>query len=378
MPLAGTFDVLDFGEVLTLLARRSSTGRLQVRTGSMHGLIWLAGGQATAAEIGSTSGGETKNKWRSQIEDICFDALRSPRGSFEFQPEDEVAAPAGPRVDLETLLENGRKRLQMWHEVESVIHSFEAVPRLAEALAEDSITVKPDSWRVLVAIDGRRNVAALAKRLDIELLEFCQLLKPLFQSGAVMLEHPDGWLKSLPKVRLDVGDLDPALVVDPGDPEESMAVVSVSSTVTPSGTTRNGPGPAGAGTAAAAGSSGNGGLGVHPIGRQLPPAGSTGPAAATGDQGVASPPPPGAPAAAVTLSPTGPAAATPPKAAVTAHETGTSDSREGDRNANEAGPAAPAVDPAAPTGGSEGKPNAPRRRLRGRGRARPADSDRDG
>jgi hypothetical protein len=128
MPLAGTFDVLDFGEVLSLLARQSAAGRLQVRTASMRGVIWLADGRATAAEIGSTTG-ETRNKWRNQIEDICFDALRSPRGSFEFHVEDVASVPAGPRVRLETLLANGRRRLEMWQEVESVIHSFEAVPR---------------------------------------------------------------------------------------------------------------------------------------------------------------------------------------------------------------------------------------------------------
>ena len=86
MPLAGTFDVLDFGEVLSLLARRSATGRLHVRTVSMQGVIWVAEGRATAAEVHNSAGGETRHRWRNQIEDICFDALRSPRGSFEFQP----------------------------------------------------------------------------------------------------------------------------------------------------------------------------------------------------------------------------------------------------------------------------------------------------
>lgn len=236
MPLAGSFDVLDFAEVLGLLSRRSSTGRLQVRTGSMHGTIWLSEGRATAAEIGGALGGETRTKWRNQIEDICFDALRSPRGSFEFHPEDEAVVPAGPRVRLETVLAAGRRRLEMWHEVEAVIHSFEAVPRLADNLSEESLTLDQERWRILIAVDGRRNVSALAKRLDTELLEFCQALKPLIESGAVVLEQPEGWLKSLPKVRLDSGmpvppDIDPETIVDPGSPEESLSVVNVSSTV---------------------------------------------------------------------------------------------------------------------------------------------------
>lgn len=239
MPLAGSFDVLDFGEVLGLLSRRSATGRLQVRTSSMHGTIWLAEGRATAAEIGGSGTSEVRHKWRNQVEDICFDALRSRRGSFEFHPEDAAVVPAGPRMRLETLLESGRKRLEMWHEVEAVIHSFEAVPRLADKLSDDSVTVDQEAWRVLVAIDGRRSVAAMAKRLDIELLAFCQLLKPLVESGAVVLEQPEGWLRSLPKVRLETGkELDPSHIIDPGSPDDGLAVLNVSSSVVSGGPTK--------------------------------------------------------------------------------------------------------------------------------------------
>jgi hypothetical protein len=239
MPLAGSFDVLDFGEVLSLLSRRSATGRLQLRTAAMHGTIWLSEGRATAAEIGGSVGGESRNKWRNQIEDICFDALRSPRGSFEFHPEDQAVVPAGPRVRLETVLASGKKRLEIWQEVESVIHSFEAVPRLAENLVDDSLTLSQDTWRILTSIDGRRTVSALAKRLDIELLEFCQALEPMITSGAVVLDQPEGWLKSLPKVRLEThpgpGEIDPSTIIDPGSPDESLSVLNVSSTVVGNG-----------------------------------------------------------------------------------------------------------------------------------------------
>lgn len=232
MPLAGTFDVLDFAEVLGLLARRGATGRLQVRTSSMHGTIWLAEGRATAADLG----GESRRKWRVAVEDLCFDALRSPRGSFEFHPEDVSAVPAGTRVRLETIVAAGKRRLEMWQEVETVIQSFEAVPRWAESLTAGGLTLDQDRWKVLVSIDGRRNVAALARRLDMELIDFCQLLKPLVESGAVELDQPEGWLKSLPKVRLDgdwPGGAPPVLPAGGAPPLEGVSVLNVGSMPAP-------------------------------------------------------------------------------------------------------------------------------------------------
>lgn len=214
MPLAGTFDVLDFGEVLGLLSRRGSTGRLAVRTSSMQGTIWTTEGRATAAEVTSQVGGDSKAKWQTQIEDICFDALRSPKGSFEFHPaEEEATVRAGSSVSLDEVVEAGRRRLEMWQDVESVIHSFEAVPRLAESI-DESVELDQEGWRILVAVDGRHNVASLAKRLGHDLLDYCQQLKPLVVSGAVILEQPDGWLKSLPKVRLDVTSRDGEVFID--------------------------------------------------------------------------------------------------------------------------------------------------------------------
>jgi Domain of unknown function (DUF4388) len=202
MPLAGTFDVLNFADVLGLLARQASTGRLHVRTESMQASVWLADGRAVVAEVANGGAADVKAKGRRLLEDICFDALKSPRGSFEFQAQDEVEHLSEDRIDLPSVVEAAQTRLEQWREVESVIQSFDAVPRLAPNLAEE-ITLDPERWKIFVAIDGRRNVLSLSRRLDIEILTFCALLKPLIEQGAVEMDHPKGRMKSLPKVRLD-------------------------------------------------------------------------------------------------------------------------------------------------------------------------------
>ncbi|MDE3206466.1 MAG: DUF4388 domain-containing protein [Acidobacteriota bacterium] len=202
MPLAGTFDVIDFAELVDLLIRKRSTGRLQIRTESVLASIWLGAGQSVMAEVTGMNTLELKTKGKSLLEDICFDALKSTRGSFEFVPQDEVERLSDERSDLQEALDAARDRLERWRRLEPVIKSLEAVPRLAESLG-GQITVDDDRWKVLVAIDGRRNVVSLARRLELEVLDFCEALQALIEQGAVEMHHPKGRVKNLPKVRLD-------------------------------------------------------------------------------------------------------------------------------------------------------------------------------
>ncbi len=217
MPLAGTFDVLDLADVLTLLARRGGSGRLYVRAGQLHGTIRLHDGSAVGAESNEGNRAEARRNWQPLLEDICFEALRAGRGSFEFQPE-ETEGSAGPRVDVETVISAARQRLTQWREVESVIPSLDAVPRLTEGLTADEVTLDRDRWRLLVNIDGRRSVSVLARRLDLTLLRFGQLLKPLVEDGAVILESAETRLTPLPTVRLEPETISSLMV--PAEPVE--------------------------------------------------------------------------------------------------------------------------------------------------------------
>lgn len=209
MQLAGTFDPDDFVEILELVARRRCSGRLAVRAGGLHGSVRLVDGDAAGAEASGSVLANSRSKWPVTLEYICFEVLRSAFGTFDLQPEEGVLAVPGSRVTLKEALDGGKRRLELWRQVEKVIHTVGAVPRLAESLPAD-ITVDRDSWTVLVALDGRRSVAALAKRFNRDILELCQVLEPLVTEGAVLLDQPEPGSKSLPKVRLDRGHGDPS------------------------------------------------------------------------------------------------------------------------------------------------------------------------
>ena len=141
-------------------------------------------------------------KWRGLLEDLCFEAMRTGRGSFDFQPDGVDAAP-GPRVKLDAVIRSARRRLAEWREVEALIPSLDAVPHLVEKLRQDSVTLDTKQWKLLVNIDGRRSVTGLARRLDMALIPVCQLLKSLIEANAIVLETTESKMKSLPVVRLD-------------------------------------------------------------------------------------------------------------------------------------------------------------------------------
>lgn len=65
MPLAGTFEVLDIGKVLDALARGSKSGRLQVRSGSVHATVLIKHGAAIGAE-GSAAPAVGSRSWRAR------------------------------------------------------------------------------------------------------------------------------------------------------------------------------------------------------------------------------------------------------------------------------------------------------------------------
>jgi hypothetical protein len=221
MSLTGTFEAPDFAEVLTLVARRSCTGRLSIRAGSMHATIRLNDGFAVGVEVSGGIWRESGRDWRASLEEAFLQVLRAGRGSFEFQPGDRFEVASVKPVKLPAVVAAATKRLAKWREVDSVIPSMSAIPQLAEGMVSATMSVDREQWRVIVAIDGRRTVAGVARRLNMDQLSLAQILKPLVEDGAVTLVGPESWSKSTLTKSLDV-----AGGADGADGAESTDVVA--------------------------------------------------------------------------------------------------------------------------------------------------------
>jgi hypothetical protein len=190
LALAGTFEVLGFDEVLELLAQHRCTGRLRVRVGAHHVLIGMREGRFVSAAAANTTRREGGQRWRQLLVEVCCEALRNRRGSFELEAGREVHAASGPPLSVDDVLDAARREVEAWERVIRVIPTVEAVPRLVERPRPDPLTLDPERWRLIVAMDGHHSVASLARRLRLDPLRCCELLASLVETGVVALELP--------------------------------------------------------------------------------------------------------------------------------------------------------------------------------------------
>ncbi len=219
MPLQGTFDVLDFTEVVHLISGQQLTGRLHVRSRSFGAHLFFEDGLLVGADQSEHQPAATTGDVRGRIEEVCFEMLDAERGSFEFQPGKPSTLPVGERFKVDEVLAQARRRLDEWHELQELIPSLDLQPRLVLDLARSEVTFDRERWRMLTSIDGRRNLRAIGRVLNLSDFDVCRVMRTLIEDGIVEL---DG-LGSLPASTRDAMPIVPA----PGAAGRSRATPSV-------------------------------------------------------------------------------------------------------------------------------------------------------
>lgn len=189
MPLLGTFDVLSFADVMSMLGQRRATGRLDVRTGKASAHFYLADGTVVDCDAPRWRTVEPHDA-RRRLETVCARLLPAERGTFQFQPGPNPRS-ASLHLEVRALLKGARRQLEDLRQLADVIPSLEARPVLTTQLAGGVVSVTSDQWRVLRMIDGRRNIRGLARTLDTGEIDVCRALKELLDTGLVTLEEAD-------------------------------------------------------------------------------------------------------------------------------------------------------------------------------------------
>lgn len=188
--LQGSFDTFDFPEVLALLSRKGQSGKLRMHSGTSQVEIYLVGGRLTHAESSDHGIPVKVAETRDRLEEACFEVLRWDHGSFEFHPNAVPISGRNLNANVESVIEGARRRVEEWDRVQQIVPTLEVQPRLVPELNRNEVTISRGAWRILAALDGRRNGIALGRTLGLSHFEISFALAELVSQGLVAVNAP--------------------------------------------------------------------------------------------------------------------------------------------------------------------------------------------
>lgn len=203
MSLEGTLDAFSLADILQLLGSTNKTGALHVRRGDAHGAVHLRDGavcgarpdvsrqalgrrmvgaglvddDALAAAIERVVDEPALGLGRAladaggldetlvlevateQATDAVFDLLRWSDGEFAFLEDELDLDDMGANLPVEEVIAEGRRRLESWATLTTVVPSPAAVLSLSPC--PDGMSASREEWALLSLVDGVRTVGEL-------------------------------------------------------------------------------------------------------------------------------------------------------------------------------------------------------------------------
>ncbi|OLC19655.1 MAG: hypothetical protein AUH33_05350 [Chloroflexi bacterium 13_1_40CM_68_21] len=182
MTLRGSTSEFPLESVVGLLAGTSKTGELQIRGGGKVGALGFAGGRLVAAVM-DNEGGEA-----------ALGAIFAvSEGEFEFTPWASAPEANLEAGDLVALLKRAAEARDRLAAIRQQIPDDHARFKLSEKAADSgAVTFTPDRWRALLAVNGERDVTAVAEQLRLGKMETLSLLAGLVRDGVIEIIAPRG------------------------------------------------------------------------------------------------------------------------------------------------------------------------------------------
>jgi hypothetical protein len=253
MPIEGPLRELGIHDVFQLLDLARKSGILRVRSELRQngGTVYFDGGKVVAAEIesnphplgalllrvgkvsdsdlerardmqatgdgrrlgevlvsiGAIGQRDLDRHVRGQVEEVIFELMNWAEGHFSFTeaPLEDVPAQAVVRIPTEALLMEAARRIDEWSRIEARIPHLDVVPRLIAPDEHDAgpMDLLPAEWEVLAAVDGERNIRAVAEHVARSEFEVARTLFGLAAAGVVAVDDP----RALPEPEAESGDV---------------------------------------------------------------------------------------------------------------------------------------------------------------------------
>jgi hypothetical protein len=140
---------------------------------------------------GAISRRELDRQLKAQIEEAIFELLGWSEGYFRFEEgapcEAMVESPV--RIPTEALLMEAARRMDEWSRIEDKVPHLRVVPRLpAENQVSGRLDLVPFEWEVLAAVDGQRDLHALAAALGRTEFDVARTVYALSAAGVIVLD----------------------------------------------------------------------------------------------------------------------------------------------------------------------------------------------
>jgi len=179
MTLRGEIEAFPLETVVQLIHSTSKTGQLEVRGSDAGGTLGFDGGRLVAAIAGDDVG-----------EPALGVVFAIATGAFEFIPWGDAPA-ANLSGDLDQLLDRAAQERDRIVAIRRVIPDDRYRFRLSERAADKGeITLSPDQWRTLLAVNGERDVTRVAEHLKGGKLVTRASLAALIESGFIDVVEP--------------------------------------------------------------------------------------------------------------------------------------------------------------------------------------------
>ncbi|HYU82179.1 MAG TPA: DUF4388 domain-containing protein [Candidatus Polarisedimenticolia bacterium] len=182
MTLRGSTSDFPLESVIGLLAGTSKTGELQVRGDSKVGALGFASGRLVAAVMDGEGG-----------ENALGAIFAISQAEFEFTPWESAPEQNLEGGDLVSQLKRAAEARDRISAIRESIPDDRMRFRLSEKAADQgAVTFTPDRWRALLAVNGERDVAAIAEQLRLGKMQTLSLLSGLVKDGVIeALPHAD-------------------------------------------------------------------------------------------------------------------------------------------------------------------------------------------
>ena len=175
MTLRGSTSDFPLESVIGLLAGTSKTGELQVRGDSKVGALGFASGRLVAAVMDGEGG-----------ENALGAIFSISQAEFEFTPWESAPDANLEGGDLVSLLKRAAEARDRISNIRTSIPDDRMRFRLSEKAADQgAVTFTPDRWRALLAVNGERDVAAIAEQLRLGKMQTLSLLSGLVKEGVI-------------------------------------------------------------------------------------------------------------------------------------------------------------------------------------------------